>query len=471
MRNKSGINYTKQYADFLWAGREQGVWKVAGSYLAATFVLWLPLATAGSVYTRLQLIVIAGAFLATLLLFGLVIVPLYHRHNLNSSPQLFERFGGGFARSYLGWVLTLNYTIVRIVILYFIGIRVIESYFLIDIMPLLITAVILAGFISILGGQSTILKIDILSPVLIVIALMTGTFLMAKGGSGVVGYPANSTAQPAITSILPAETGLTELLLGLPVLFFAMLVTDQLMAQKIIAGKEIGHSRNGVFAGGIAKITLLAVFLLATMKGTGGNQNGVMSFAELPGYVDSMTLLPKLVMISGFLAAMMSAFASTYNGFASLATIEYYGRRGNDISEQKLVLVGRLATAAIACFTVVLLPFVFYFGEPLVKIVSYTYVLFLTPLAAFPLARLFKSPVSNAGLSIALILVLAAGSIFLIRLFAGGPEAVNYSTDFSISPLSFGFLLFALSTVLVAGFGLLARAKRIRTIQGMGILK
>ena len=157
-------------------------------------------------------------------------------------------------------------------------------------------------------------------------------------------------------------------LFGSAIIGFWYWCTDQFIVQRVLSGKDQKQARRGTIFGAYLKLLPVFLFLIPGMiafaltkkpdsvigqqlsaallpDASGALQNPDLAFPMLVN-----TLLPvglKGVVICGILAALMSSLASLYNSSAMLYTIDIYKRKHPDVSEQKLVSIGRIATIVV----------------------------------------------------------------------------------------------------------------------------
>ena len=91
------------------------------------------------------------------------------------------------------------------------------------------------------------------------------------------------------------------------------------------------------------------------------------------------------LVLAGMLSALMSSLASLFNSTATLFTVDFYKRLRPQSSEQHLVIVGRLATAAVIVLGMVWIPFM----QDLGKGQLYSYLQLVQSLLAPAIAAVF----------------------------------------------------------------------------------
>jgi SSS family solute:Na+ symporter len=112
------------------------------------------------------------------------------------------------------------------------------------------------------------------------------------------------------------------------------------------------------------------IFLIPGMIAFALSQKGLLSVSSSDSAFAAMVaqLLPagfKGVVVCGLLAALMSSLASLFNSSAALFVGDFYKKFKPEASEQHLVVVGRIATAAVVVLGVVWIPVMLGLGKVL----------------------------------------------------------------------------------------------------------
>jgi SSS family solute:Na+ symporter len=150
----------------------------------------------------------------------------------------------------------------------------------------------------------------------------------------------------------------TGIIFGAPILAIWYWCTDNYIVQRILSAKDLNAARSGSIFAGFLKI--LPVFILVVP--------GLIAAVLFPGIkgeeayptLVASTLLPvgiKGIVIAGFLSALMSSLASTFNSTATVFALDFYGHFYPNASERKLVLIGRLTTTILVVTGILWIPF------------------------------------------------------------------------------------------------------------------
>jgi SSS family solute:Na+ symporter len=209
----------------------------------------------------------------------------------------------------------------------------------------------------------------------------------------------------------------TGLITGVPILGFYFWCTNQFMVQRVLSARNIDHGRWGSLFAGLLKLPVLWLMVLP----------GTCAILLYPALKTPDLVYPTLMfdllpsgllglVVAGFLAAIMSATASTFNSAATLFTMDFARHWNPDLDGKKLVLTGRLATLVFLVIAVVVAPQIERFGsvwQYLQGALSYT----APPIVAVFLIGLFWPRANARGASWAIIagLVIGLGLFFAIN--------------------------------------------------------
>jgi SSS family solute:Na+ symporter len=151
--------------------------------------------------------------------------------------------------------------------------------------------------------------------------------------------------------------------------------TDQYIVQRTLTAPNETEARRGSIAAAFFKLLPVFIFiipgiicyalaisgrvpgfqnLLISPDGNIIRDNAQQAFPLMVAY-----LLPvgvRGIVVAGLLAALMSSLAGAFNASATLFTIDFYGRLHRSISQERLVWVGRVATAVMVLIGICWIP-------------------------------------------------------------------------------------------------------------------
>ena len=460
----------------LWAGRRQAsgtdfflasrssTWPVVGlSLLASNISSATLIGLAGAAYVS-GIAVYNYEWMATVILvfFCIFFLPFILRAQVYTMPEFLERRYSRPIRSYFSALtIFLSVFVDKAATLY--GGALMLSLIVpgVPLWQMVVLLAALAGVYTIVGGLKAVLYTEVLQAVILLGAsVILAHFAFDKVGGWdrvVAQVPAYKLElfRPADDPVVPG----LGVLVGVPILGFYFWCTNQFMVQRVLSAKSVEHGRWGSLFAGLLK---LPVLFLMVLPGTCAIllyphlKNGDLVYPTL-----MFDLLPRGLLglvVAGFLAAIMSATASTFNSAATLFTMDFVRVWRPDLSGKRLVGVGRLATLGFLGVAVVIAPQIERFGsvwQYLQGGLSFT----APPIVAVFLWGLFWPRANARGASWAII----AGIVLGVGLFT----AINITETIHLHFLYVApILLVASSAALVAG-SLGAPAPDPRAIAGL----
>jgi SSS family solute:Na+ symporter len=132
---------------------------------------------------------------------------------------------------------------------------------------------------------------------------------------------------------------------------------------------------------------------------TGDNAYPLMVLRLLPPGVTGL-------IVAALLAALMSSLSSVFNSCSTLITIDVYRKLTPEAPERRLVLVGRLSTAAIVVLSIAWIPFIQYLNREI-----YQYLQSVQAYVGAPITAVFLTGILWRG---------ATGTAAFTTLVAGG---------------------------------------------------
>ena len=363
-------NSTQQY--FL-AGRSLG-WFTVGAAVFTSNISTLHLVglAAGGAHDGLTIGNFEWMACFILILLALVFVPFYIRSNVQTLPEFMERRYGPQARTCLAIVGLVGALLLHIGISLFAAAKVFESFLGV---PMLATIVVLSLFTVVytaFGGLKAVMLTESVQVVLLIggAVLVTVLALRALPSVGIVDWAAfRAAVAPGQLNMLQpvhdAQGHLNEyswlnIALGYPILGVWYWCADQTHVQRVLGAKDQRAGQNGALFAGFLKIIPVFVMVLPGIVGYVLWRRGAISIPALPGTdtPDFNRMLPALITLlippglKGLLAAcmaaaLMSCMAAALNSCATLVSLDIVRRARPQTSQARLVLIGRLATAAI----------------------------------------------------------------------------------------------------------------------------
>lgn len=365
-------------------------------------------------------------------------VPKYLKMGLTTIPQFLEKRFDSFTRSLVAVILIFSFVVTLLPIVLYSGAIGIESLFGVSEIlgvdkteGLWITVVIIGAIGSIyaiFGGLKAVAFSDtingfglllggLLIPVLALVAIGDGNPL--NGLSKVYEFaPEKFNVIGAPDSVLPFEVLFTGLIIN-QLYFWGM---NQTIIQRALGAKNLKEAQKGLLLTGLFKILIPLIIVLP----------GVICFFYFQdAYYDQQdSVYPQLVKkvlpvwLIGFFAAVimgavLSTFNSVLNSVATLFSIDIVKKHfKKDISDRKLVFVGKSTSAILAVVAIFTAPMMANAPDGLYQLLQELNGIYFIPIASILLAGFFMKRVSATGAKAALFFGLAF-YIFMSWIYTG----------------------------------------------------
>jgi SSS family solute:Na+ symporter len=353
--------------DYFLAGQHVG-WFAIGASLFATNISsehFIGLAGSGA-STGLAVGAYEWSASFCLILLGWLFVPHYLQSKVFTLPEFLERRFDSKCRWYLTVVSLFAYVFTKISIALCAGGILIREVFGWDYLTSAILLVLATGVYTIAGGLAAVIYTDLFQAFI----LLGGAVLLTVIGLDQAGgFEGLRAALPAdyFSMIRPADHPVypwVGTIFGTLILGIWYWCTDQVIVQKTLSAKSINDARRGTLF--CAALKILPVFILVLPgliaktlwpnEVTGDNAYPLMVLRLLPPGVTGL-------IVAALLAALMSSLSSVFNSCSTLITIDVYRKMKPEAPERRLVLVGRLSTAAIVVLSIAWIPFIQYLNR------------------------------------------------------------------------------------------------------------
>ncbi len=165
------------------------------------------------------------------------------------------------------------------------------------------------------------------------------------------------------------------MLLCAPIIGLWYWCTDQYIVQRALTAPNETQARRGSIAAAFFKLLPVFIFIIPgiicyalaisgkmpgfhqLLIGPDGNiirDNAQQAFPLMVAHVLPVGI--RGIVVAGLLAALMSSLAGAFNASATLFTIDFYGRLRPKVSQERLVWVGRIATAVMVLIGICWIP-------------------------------------------------------------------------------------------------------------------
>ncbi len=408
------------------------------------------------------------------LILGWVFVPFYLRSNVYTMPEFLERRYNGACRTYLAAVSVIAYIFTKIAVAIFAGAIVLRTVLGWDMLKSSLALVIATGVYTVAGGLAAVIYTEVLQTVILVAGAL---ILMFIGLNQVGGWEALRAAVPSeffhmMKPVSDKEFPWTGIFFGAPILGIWYWCTDQVIVQRVLSAKDIGHAKGGTVMAGFLKI--LPVFMLIVP--------GMIARALYPAEVaaDSNSAFPILVvnlmpsglqgvMVAAMLAALMSSLSAVFNSSSTIFTMDFYRKLRPRASERQLVNVGRVATTIMVVLGLLWIPFMGRISSQLYVYLQSVQAYISPPIAAVFLLGVFWKRINGQGAISSLLVGFVLGAVrFILEVsYAGNHPQGLIGFYVGMNFLHFAVFIFAVCVGVLVVVSLMTSAPEPRKVNGL----
>ena len=331
--------------------------------------------------------------------------PFYMRSKVFTMPEFLEKRFSPASRTVLSLISLIAYVLTKIAVGIFAG-GIVFGVLLPDINFLgldsfwigSVLVILLTGLYTILGGLRAVAYTEALQTIILIIGSLLVTYfgLEALGGWGEFRASLDSEMFNLWKPLVPAgiestwapvkEAGKMAwyfndnypwlgMLFAAPIIGLWYWTTDQYIVQRVLGAPNQMEARRGTIAAAFLKLLPVFIFIIPGMIAFAIAQQGISPeiAKELIGAdgevirVNAQKAFPLLVtqilpvgirgvVVAGLLAALMSSLAGVFNASATLFTMDFYQRIKPDVTQEKLVWIGRIATVVMVMIGLIWIP-------------------------------------------------------------------------------------------------------------------
>jgi len=396
--------------DYFLAGRNLAWWIVGASIFASNIGSEHIVGLAGSGATDGVAMAHYELHAWCLLVLGWVFVPFYMRSKIFTMPEFLERRFSPTNRWVLSVISLVAYVLTKIAVGIFAG-GIVFSVLLpeLHIGPLdsfwigSILVIVLTGLYTIVGGLRAVAYTEALQTGILVLGsvLVTVFGLEALGGWSALRHIAGSEMFDLWKPLVPQGVAGTwlpvrevdatgqvvrmawyfndnypwlSMLFCAPVIGLWYWCTDQYIVQRALGAPNEQQARRGSIFAAFLKLLPVFIFIIPgiiafalakagvvpemqTMFDANGNVVRDEAQKAFPLLV--ATVLPagvRGIVVAGLLAALMSSLAGVFNASATLFTMDFYSKLRPNVSQHRLVWIGRAATTVMVLIGLLWIP-------------------------------------------------------------------------------------------------------------------
>ena len=467
----------KTTTDYFLAGRNVGFFAIGASIFASNIGSEHIVGLAGQGASTGLAMAHYELHAWIVVLLAWVFVPFYYQSKVFTMPEFLEKRFGKEPRWILSIVSLTAYVLTKVSVTVYAGALVFQT-----LLPDTfgspqnafwvgaITTVTLTGLYTVAGGLRAVLYTDLLQTIILLIGSTAITYfgLIELGGFNELRvFASENVAQYALWRPLSdPDFPWLGILIASPIVGIWYWCTDQYIVQRTLAAKDLKTARRGALLGAFFKIWPVLIFLVPGLIGAALNAKGILEISiDTNGKIIGDQVFPTMVatllpeglrglVVAGIIAALMSSLSSLFNSTATLFTLDIYKKIKPKVSEQKLVLIGRMATLVVVVFGLLWIPIMPMISKGgLYQYLQSVQGYLAPPITAVFLLGLFNSRINNKGATWGLSLGFFAGMLkLLIQAFFGkekiaNPELLAYIGD--INFLYFSGILFLFCAILI----------------------
>ena len=401
---------------------------IAGSMLLTNISTEHLIGMNGSSYKN-GFIIIAWEVTSALALVAAAIyfVPKYLKMGLTTIPEYLEQRFDSTTRTLVAFFLMISFIVTLIPIVLYTGAINLESIFNVSEVlevskkeGLWITIIgigLLGSLYAIFGGLKAVAISDTINgyglligglaiPLIALVSIGDGNPF--EGLSKVYNHsPEKFNVIGAKDSVLPFGVLFTGLIIN-QLYFWSM---NQTIIQRALGAKNLVEAQKGLLFTGVLKIFVPIIIILPGVigfyyYGDSLYEHQDMIYPELIKKVLPVGLVGIFAAI--VMGAVLSTFNSVLNSAATIFSIDIYKRHfGKKASDIKLVRIGKLTSAILAVFAILVAPMVADAPDGLYQLLQQLNGIFFIPIASIMLAGFFLKKISAMGAKVALFVGLA----------------------------------------------------------------
>ncbi|MEM8524328.1 MAG: sodium:solute symporter [Bacteroidota bacterium] len=421
----------------LFLGGRSLTWGFIGLSLFASNISSTTLVgLAGAAYTTgiVQSVYEWGSALPFAIL-ALIFVPLYIKSKITTIPEFLELRFDRRARMFFSSLTVVASIMIDTAGSLYAGALVIQIFFpQIELWQTCYALALFTGIYTSIGGLKAVVYTDAIQAVILIFGASALTYLLFEqldfSWTKVVGSAPEghfSVVKPLDDEGLPWP----GLLLGVPMLGFWYMATNQYITQRVLGAKDIRHARWGVMLAGLLKFLPLFIMVLP----------GAMAISLFPTIENSDMVFPTMVIetlpigliglvLAGLISAIMSSISSTLNSASTLVVVDFIKPNNPNMSEKSIVRATRISTLVFMVIAALWAPQIINFGG-LWTYLQQMYSIFVPPvIVLFGVGILYKRGNGDGAFWTLIIGALIGVLFFVLGIYELWP--VHYTINIGI---------------------------------------
>lgn len=355
--------------DDLFLGGRSLTWGFIGLSLFASNISSTTLVgLAGAAYTTgiVQSVYEWGTAIPLAIL-AFIYVPLYLRSKITTIPEFLELRFDHRSRYFFSALTIVASILIDTAGSLYAGALVIQIFFpSIELWQTCYFLALITGIYTSFGGLKAVVYTDALQAIILIVGCGILSYLLFKEldfswANLVASAPEGhfSVIRPMDDKSLPWP----GLLLGVPMLGFWYVATNQYITQRVLGAQSIQHARWGIMLAGLLKFLPLFLMVLP----------GAMAISIYPGIINSDMVFPTIVIktlppgliglvLAGLISAIMSSISSTLNSASTLLVVDFIKPQYPDLTEKSTMTASRISTFGFMLVAALWAPQIINFG-------------------------------------------------------------------------------------------------------------
>lgn len=315
-----------------------------------------------------------------LIILALLFVPFYIRSGVSTLPDFLEKRYDKASRDWLAGVSVVSAIIVHIAFSMLAGGIVLKTLFGMNMYLSVIIISLITAVYTIVGG----LRAVVITESIQTVVLLGGAIIISIAAYHRMGgwhemqavlYSGGELEKLSMLKPHGDSSGMPwyAIFLGYPVIGIWYWCADQTIVQRLLGAKDEDHARTGALFCGFLKILPVFIFVLPGLLAYTLSKAGLLDVSSITSVVDGKQvieskgiytlmitqLLPSGligVLVAALLSGLMSQVSGALNAVSTIVTYDFYQRYRPDVSDKKLVKIGRLVAGVALVISLFLLP-------------------------------------------------------------------------------------------------------------------
>jgi SSS family solute:Na+ symporter len=354
--SREAAEHKKNAQDYFLASRGLPWWAIGTSLIAANISAEQIIGMSGSGYV-IGLGIASYEWMAalTLLIVGKYFLPVFLKNGIYTMPEFLQRRFSPGVRTVMAIFWLGVYVFVNLTAILWLGATAVHTVAGVEVQTALVALAVFAGAYALYGGLKAVALTDIVQVTLLVLGGLLISYRALDAVSdhhGVIaGFHVLTANYPdKFRMIIPASSphykdlpGLSVLLGGLWVMNISYWGFNQYIIQRALAARSIREAQKGIVLAAFLKLLMPVIIVLP----------GIAAVALAPNlaradeaYPHLMAMLPSGILglvFAALIAAIVASMGSKINSIATIFTMDVYRSVFPQTSQQRLVLVGRIA--------------------------------------------------------------------------------------------------------------------------------